>query len=186
MWRVHITRCHSHRRPFLLTKMWRGQWNRKNMQHALRSRFLFFAKSPSPTGLTLNIKHIQKKRKKKKETWMNAIIYPVLTLGSWQLLAAVSFKAAGGTLLRLLGRCRALRLAIEGVVTLSRRLLPIRTWEVELAVLLPWLPIGLWTVWAELVLELLVEDRKVGGAAVNVGWLVRTEAEDGAEMLNPL
>lgn len=48
------------------------------------------------------------------------------------------------------------------------------------------LPIGLWTVWAVLVLELLVEERKVGGTAVDVGWLVRTEAEDVAETLNPL
>lgn len=52
--------------------------------------------------------------------------------------------------------------------------------------LLLWLPTGLWSVWAELVLELLVEDRKAGGATVGVGWLVRTEAEDVAEMLNPL
>lgn len=108
---------------------------------------------------------------------------PVLTLGSWQLLAAASFKAVDGTLLRLLGRWQA----IEGVVTLRRKLLPIRTWEVELlAVLLLWFPMGLWTVWAEPVLELLMEERKVGGAEVEVGWLARAEADGVEETLNPL
>lgn len=50
--------------------------------------------------------------------------------------------------------------------------------------LLPWLPTGLWTVWAGLALELA--ERKVGGAAVEVGWLLSAEAEDVVEILNPL
>lgn len=115
--------------------------------------------------------------------------HPVVTLGSWQLLAAAaSFKAAGGMPPRLLGRWRELRLAIWGVATLRRRLFPIRSWGAELAVLFPWLLSGLCVLWIEVVVEfVLLEADKLAGTEVMVtgDGLVSIEA-DVVECCKPL
>lgn len=71
------------------------------------------------------------------------------TLGTWQFVAAASFKADDGTALKVLGICRALSVVIEFTVatdegTVNRMLFPIRTWVVaELAAVTWWLS-ALW------------------------------------------
>lgn len=71
------------------------------------------------------------------------------TLGTWQFVAAASFKADDGTALKVLGICRALSVVIEFTVatdegTVNRMLFPIRTWVVaELAADAWWLS-ALW------------------------------------------
>lgn len=122
------------------------------------------------------------------------------TLGTWQFVAAASFKADDGTALKVLGICRALSVVIEFTVatdegTVNRMLFPIRTWVVaELAAVAWWLS-ALWELEVCVIFEgcskaePAVDDELVWTSAVGVVLLrckpLYTPAKENQKAVSP-